>query len=46
LRRLAHRDRGAGGTRMYQGGTKLIDQSQQSPANLEYVNQCKTNLFD
>jgi hypothetical protein len=35
---------------MYQGGTKLIDQSQQSPANLEYVNQgnesMQTNLFD
>jgi hypothetical protein len=37
---------------MYQGGTKLIDQSQQSPANLEleYVHQynesMQTDLFD
>jgi hypothetical protein len=37
---------------MYQGGTKLIDQSQQSPANLEleYVHQynqsTQMKLFD
>jgi hypothetical protein len=30
---------------MYQGGTKLIEQSQQSPANLEYVDYKQTYLI-